>query len=283
MLTLLPDLNVAPLKYAHVHREHGGPIFALSFVEREQAEGTFFEAHATLETKCVGDAPGPHGTGYAASKADAIHSAVSDAMAFWAYHTASRTEALRTALRFDLDNSRLGFAAFPGLGVQGAHKRALFSAAERWTLCAWWEGVLAHTPLEAPGVSALQIRAPIPGVSTVIAWEPFLDLHCFGIGTSATPSLAHAAARLSLYRNRARVAGETKTRFDHRLRHFAGPGFEMFSARAARPGARVPPAAPCPALESAVAGPWHQYAHVWRCLFDCSAFREKDTEHYFVF
>lgn len=270
MLTLLPDLNVAPLKYAHVHREHGGPVHALNYVERTLAEGVFFDATVDLESRCVGPLPGPHGRGFAATKADAIHAAISDAMALWAFTAATRDPTLSAALRFDLDPTRYGFAAFPGLGVQGAHKRALFAAAEKWALGTWWHGRLAHTELQAPGVQAIQIRAGIPGVSVVITW----GVGSYGVGTAATPVLAHAAARMAMLRNR--------DRDDARFRYFTGAlGMEAFRTRLASPGPRLPPSPPKPLLETAVPGPWQQYAHVWRCLFDCSAFREKDKDETF--
>jgi hypothetical protein len=277
MLTLLPDLNVAPLKYAHVHREHGGPIHSLSFVERALPEGTYFEAFAYLEASCIGETPGPHGTFLAASKPDAVHGAVSDAIAYWAWSFSKR----EATLRFDLDSSRLGFAAFPGLGVQGAHKRALYSAAERWNLCTWWEGRLAHAELKAPGVNGLQLRSPIVGVATVVIHEPHNDGANFGVGTAATPALAHVAARTALLRNRDRLAGSLAT---PRQRWFASaPGLKAFEERAKQTNVRVPATVPLLMVDSAVRGPWLPYAHVWRCLFPDTDFREKDRDDYFLF
>lgn len=283
MLTLLPDLNVAPLKYAHVHREHGGPVHSLSFVERSLPEGVFYEAFAHLESACARAADGPHGRAFAAAKADAIHGAISDAMAFWAWTVASRDHA--AALRLDLDATRFGFAAFPGLGVQGAHKRALFAAAEKWNLCSWWEGQLAHAELKAPGVTAIQLRSPIVGVSTVITWEPHGEGGNFGVATAAAPSLAHASARLNMLRNRERLTTAPSALPDWRHRFFSGSaGFGAFQSRLAAPGPRMPPTPPKLVVDAAVQGPWLQYAHVWRCLYDYSPFREKEgSDEYFLF
>ncbi len=280
MWTLLPDLNVAPLKYAHVHREHGGPIHALAFKEHSLPEGKFFEAFAFLDGSKTGLkdlADQPHGTGLALTKPDAIHAAISEALEHWAWRTIRGNAALSASFRFDLDSSATGFAAFPGLGVQGAKKRAYFEAAQQWALCAWWEGLVGHTPL--PNANGIQIVSPIPGVSIVVLWEAESEQTYYGVGTANTVSAATHRARLSLLRHKDLVRAGAA---EHRLKYFASSaGAEAFCNRLEVKGKLG--GAPTLAVDEVVMGPWHQYAHVWRCLFDCSQFREKDKDDYFLF
>lgn len=280
MWTLLPDLNVAPLKYAHIHREHGGPLHALAFKEHNLTEGKFFEAFAFLNAEKTGLKnleEKPQGIGLAAAKPDAVHAAISEALEYWAWSTVRKDTTLSALLRFDLDSTRTGFAAFPSLGVQGAKKRAYFEAAQQWALCAWWEGKVGHTPL--PNVNGIQLASPIPGVSIVILWSALNQRTFYGVGTSNTISSATARARISLLRNRDLIASNTA---DHRLKYFSSSaGAEAFCRRVEVTG-KLGGVTPQLVVDQAVLGPWHQYAHVWRCLFDCSAFREKDKDDYFL-
>ena len=279
MLTLLPDLNIAPLKYAHVHREHGGPVHSLSYVEKELPEGKFFEAFVFLDEKNTGLKKlsfGPHGQALALDKAEAIYGAISNAIEQWAWLACSQSAEGAPQARLDLDPSPHGFAAFPGLGVQGARKRALFEAAEKWNICSWWEGKLTHVPMKMP--HAIQIQTPIVGLSTVINWTD--NPRIYGIGTAPTPSLAWEKAKRNRIQNSETLKQEKTNPRILKMRYFSQrDGQARFEARLKETGQKS--SAPQLLVDIQIHGPWQQYAHVWRCLFDASSFHEKDREDYF--
>ncbi|MGZ3658870.1 MAG: hypothetical protein ACXVB9_08600 [Bdellovibrionota bacterium] len=296
LLTLVPDLSVAPLKYAHVHRDHGGPIASISFRERESEGLKFFEAFAHLDEAKTGYSVkgkflygDSHGTGTAKTKPDAIYAAVSEALERWAWDSCSRDTALRAALRYDLDPSTTGFAAFPGLGTQGARKRAYFEAAERWSLAAWWEGKLGHKPLAVSGAEGVQLITPTPACSVVVLWKMHKGLVCYGFASSYSAAAAAEKARVELLRNQDILEFYSQQSSlpplnltERRLRFFAeAAGFGRFQQRLDRQGAGA--GAPTLVVDRVVIGPWSQYAHVWRCLFDGGAVRENDGDDYFLF
>ena len=265
MLTLLPDLNIAALKYAHVHREHGGPIHSLAFTERDTPEGKLFETFAYLDETRVGLGPlgtQPHGQALGFTKEESVHAAISNAMEYWAWKSAPREILAK-------DKTPLGFAAFPGLGHQGARKRAYFGAAEKWTLLSWWAGRCTHVPLKVEGVLGIQIASPIQGVTLAVIHSVDAGQTVFGVGTATTIGPAVTRARLQLQRNRdwlfARYAAPYAAL--HRLKYYSvGSGLSCYHARVTSTGTRVtPPALICDQL---VPGSWGQYAHVWRCLFE---------------
>lgn len=278
MFTLLPDLNVAPLKYAHVLAEYGGPVAKVDAVEHRLPEGSFFEASALLAPAKTGGIEGS-GRGFAASKPDAIHSAISETIEAWAWAQSKSNKEASAELRFDLDSTQHGFSAFPGLGPQGAKKRAYFEAATRWALSAWWEGKIPHAPL-AQG-NGIQLMASIPGASTSVIWEAQNQETHFGVGTSFSATQAATQAKLSLLRNRLRLKQGGSSLHQQRLHYFAScEGSEAFHQRVKRTASRAASAALV--ADSGIAGPWHPYAHVWRCLFDCSAFHEKGKEYFLI-
>ncbi len=297
--TLLPDMNIAPLKYAHVHKDHGGPIATISFREKELPEGKIFEAFATLDEKITGFKKegqflygNAHGTGTAPTKPEAIYCAISEALERWAWNSAYQDPELRKALRYDLDRSTTGFAAFPGLGLHGARKRAFFEATERWSICMWWEGKLPHTVLKLEGVEGISLLSPVPGTATVIIWSQKNGLTHYGFASSVNVAGAVTKAKIELQRNRDVLDyyfEESKKGqlpplglTERRLRFFAEPaGHKLFQERLARAGAKS--SAPALAVDMAVRGPWSQYAHVWRCLFESPNFRENDKDDYFLF
>lgn len=232
-----------------------------------------------------------HGTGTAATKPDAIYAAISEALERWAWHSAYQESSLRTALRYDLDPSTTGFAAFPGLGTQGARKRAFFEAVERWSLCTWWEGRLSHKPLPAGG--GLQILTPIPSCAVVVLWKLVGGLACYGFAASYSVAAATAKARIELLRNQdvleffssQNAAGAMPASLnltERRLRYFAeSAGHAAFQARVSATGGGAD--LPSLVVDQAVPGPWTHYAHVWRCLFEGGPFRENDMDDYFLF
>lgn len=299
LLTLLPDLSVAPLKYAYVLRDHGGPIASISFREREIEGEKFFEAFAHLDETTTGfrsengmlygDA---HGMGTARTKAEAIFKAISEALERWAWFSATRDPKLHSDLRLDLDSSTTGFAAFPGLGVQGARKRAHFEASERWALSAWWEGKTTHKGITVLDQEGIELKTGIPGTAVVILWKNFSNLRAYGFAASFSARAAAEKAVVELRRNiealkhfqdnAEAINTEELSLTEKRLRFFAETkGRELFNQRLAHQGNSC--AAPKLIVDMGVVGPWTQYAHVWRCLFEGGEIREKEKESYFLF
>jgi len=290
MLTLLPDMNIAPLKYAHVQKQFGGPIDSVTYRERELPSGKMFEGFAMLDEKVSGyKASGllyanAHGTGFAASKPDAIYCAISEAIERWAWCACKADP----NLRFDVNATRGGFAAFPGLGIQGAKKRAFFEAAEIWSVATWWEGRLPHADLKAEGVSGVSIKTSIPAAAVVLLWRELAGSVFFGAAASHSQASAIELARLELQHHQdmlefCRTVNDSALgKTERRMQFFSKPkGFALFQERLAQQGSRDP--APSLLVDSSVRGPWTQYAHVWRCLFDSRLIHENDREDYFLF
>jgi hypothetical protein len=293
MLTLLPDINIAPLKYAHVQKKHGGPVASVTYRERDLPSGKMFEGFAMLDEKSTGfQAPSflyanAHGTGFAATKAEAIYCAISEAMERWAWQASSRDPALREAVRLDLNPTNSGFAAFPGLGLQGVKKRAFFEAAELWSVGTWWEGRLPHKELRLDGASGIAIQSPIPGVAIVLLWREANGLAYFGSAASHTQASAIESARLEMQHHQdvlefSKITTGAEADISvKRMQFFSRlKGLASFRERLTRQGSRDP--APSLLVDASVRGPWTQYAHVWRCLFDSSGLHEKDREDYFL-
>lgn len=294
MLTLLPDLNIAALKYAHILKKDGGPLASATY--RVISQGTesgrdLFEGLATLDPACGFLGQGPfyeqvHGSGLAHTKAEAIHNAISEAIELWALDSGLRDSAVCKELMLDPNSGLDGFTAFPGLGLQGAKKRALFSAATAWAIATWWEGWNPHLPIALDPISGIQIKSPIPAVATVLLWREQGGIMTYGAASSYNQASAVELAKLELKRNELVVryfAPEPPAKLrlrDRRMRHFsAGPGLAAFREKVQRTGKST--AAPRLLVDTSFKGAWTQYAHVWRCVFDSALIHGKDKEDFF--
>ncbi len=294
MLTLLPDLNIAALKYAHILKKDGGPLASATYrviSQGPESAGDLFEGLATLDPACGFLGHGPfyeqvHGTRLAPTKAEAIHGAISEAIEHWALDSGLRDATVSRELMLDPSSGLDGFTAFPGLGLQGAKKRALFSAATAWALTTWWEGWHPHLPLKLDSISGIQIKSPVPAVATVLLWREQGGITVYGAASSFNQASAVDLARLELKRNELILryfASEPTSRLklrERRMRHFsAGPGLAAFRERLQRTGKST--AAPRLLVDTSFKGPWTQYAHVWRCVFDSALIHGKDKEDFF--
>jgi hypothetical protein len=294
-------INLAPIRYAYIHQDHGGPIASISSRESTRLGGNVFEAFASLdrsvtgmpvsESRLYGDSDGS-GTG--SSKAEAVYRALSEALERWAWH--SSLEAGRPGLGLDLDASTTGFAAFPGLGARSARANALAEAMERWCLGMWWQGALSHRflgPLRWEGVKALEIASPGLSSSVVVLWKDSSISRAYGFAAGKNPALAAEKAAVELGRNihvleyteakRGTEAGMPGTRNERRLLFFAGEnGRAVFDARLRSEG-KVPGITPKLVVDCPVPGPWGKYAHVWRCLLDPTSLHDTGANDYFHF
>jgi hypothetical protein len=298
--TLVPDLNIAPLKYAHVHKSQGGPLADYFAREAHFLGQPLFEAFATLDPersgcRSAGDwiHGGAHGSGSAATRPQALFAAISEALRFWAWKASAGEAESQRLLGLDLDPTASGFAAFPGLGRQGARKRAYFAAAADWTIREWWLGHLAHRPLvlsaltlpEAAGLRALQIHSPTPAATVVLLLLEAEGKHSYA---SAAAHSAPAAAALALgklqrqhelLRNPAQPSQEIACK---RLLYFGfDEGARRLRKRLDRQGKPLP--APALVVDRPVPGPWAEYAHVWRCLFASASGSYPELEDFFFF
>jgi ribosomal protein S12 methylthiotransferase accessory factor YcaO len=216
------------------------------------------------------------GTGTHPTATVARHKAVSEAMERWAFHSLVRSD--RAAdFAFDIDPSSCGMAAFPGLLRRGARRSAVLEAVERFSLIAWWDGLIDGQPFQTdwPGVSAVAINGPFGGV-TVVAYAR-TDWGGYVYGHAAEESFGAACERavMELARHewvlRSRwltcIAGKSNPPtniFEQRCLFFASDeGHEVFQERLAT-NARGGMPAPEIICDRAIPGPWDEYATVWR-------------------
>ena len=260
MLPLLPDLNFAALKYAYALKQHGGPISSVSYLEQELHGVKAFEGYAELDEKTGASAKTRF---WGATKSDAVNGAISEALKAWAIQAAKRDPVLRETLLLSKDSSARGFAAYPGLGVQGAMKRALFDAARSWTLATWLEGAHAHAEAKLEGFQAISIKGPIRGLAVVLLWR---EPASYASAAGATQGAALEAARFRLPLAELRGPSPFQRKVQERLK---ATGTMLATPRLV--------------VDTSLRGPWTEYAHVWRCLFDSSAIRGNDKGDEFLF
>lgn len=252
-------MNIAALKYKFVLKEHGGPIRSVSFLERP---GQGFEGFAELDAS-LGQERAKY---WAGTKADAINGAISETLLQWALREARRDPAAAKETGLDLDFSSRGFASFPGLGVQGAKKRALFDAARSWTVASWLSGAHPHFAINLPGFGGALLKGPIKGMVVVLLWRDRPGRVAYASAAGATEALAIVAAKYRLFL----AEEEQKFSWQDRVRDRLGKQGALSLA-------------PALIVDASLRGPWTQYAHVWRCLFDSFPKSEKDKGDGFLF
>src|SRR5581483_533871 len=168
-------LSLGALRYRNILAENGGPVAKVEYGEFPVRGRKVVLANAKLASGLIhrraptlfGSADGS-GTHRLATVAR--HKAVSEAMERWAFFSTVRSERAEE-FGFDVDPSTCGMSAFPGLLRRQARRNAVLEAVERFTLIAWWEGLVDGRRFETdwPGVSAVAIDGPFGGV-TVVAW-----------------------------------------------------------------------------------------------------------------
>lgn len=291
-----PEINLAPIKYAKIHKDHGGPIERLSVRKISLFGKPAFEAYAYLDGAVAAKRDNENviygnvdGTGTGSSQSQAVYSAISEALERWAW----RASLGASNLGLELDSSTTGFAAFPSLGKGPARRRALFEAIERRSVACWWEKRLGHRVLELPtatvAVEGIELEPIFSRGHTVILWKKFGGLVAYGFACSDTPARAIGKASIELERNErvlSLATGEennVKSQNERRLLFFgAHEGAELFQRRVhTKPSQASEP--PKLLIDNPVIGPWSSYAHVWRCLFDGGKNQDTDRNDYFMF
>jgi len=186
-------------------------------------------------------------------------------------------------------------AAFPGLLRRQARRSALLEGVERFSLIAWWDGLLEGRPFETdwPGVSAVAINGPFGGVTVVVyaysEWGGYVYGHAAeeSFGAACERALMELARHEWVLRSRwlLTAAGEIKAPtniFERRCLFFAtDEGHALFQQRVTSPakglGSNVEVI-----CDRDIPGPWDEYATVWRfALRPVSDGYIHDGERYF--
>jgi hypothetical protein len=297
-------LNLAPWKYRAVMESQGGPVRDLLVAKLVSAvDGhEYWEAFATLnvefEKKASEIYGSGHGSGSAKSVAEARYRAISEAMDRWAFFESSRDRDAR--MGFDVDCSTTGMAAFPGLFPRQARQRAMAEAIERWVLNAWWARKLNHHLFECPlidtdkvRVEGLQIDAPWNGHHIVVLWvfEQSNGFWTYGFAAENSREGAIKHAMVELERN-IRVLRHyylknerptLRNMTDLRLHYFSTHEGHHAFLDIVRAPVRTLVKEPRMLIDTEIRGPWTQYAHVWRCLFEPAAIDSHEEINFFAF
>lgn len=234
------------------------------------------------------------GSGTASQKSEAVYRAISEALERWAWFGSSNLPHASN-LGLDRDSSTNGFAAFPGIFPASARRLAFYEALERWSLGAWWEGKISHRNFStgSESVSAIELESPIQGGSAVVAWYDSPTFRAYGFAAGKNQEFAFNKACVELGRNvhvleyyhsmAATLAANPSTINEKRLVFFASPqGKDLFAERIAKKVLSMA-APPKLIVDQQVQGPWSQYTHVWRCLFDPSSLYDSGEKEYFHF
>jgi hypothetical protein len=311
-------MNLAPWKYRNILSADGGPVRK---IEAQRLTSpilqSVYEAYAELDPKVlsfalVKDAKvygTADGNGTSLYLNQARYKSISEALERWAFYELAASQ--RTdRFGFSVDRSTTGMAAFPGLTDREVSDNAFFEAIERWSLCAWWEGKLRSSRLSGPTIAGsfipvgVEIKidhlfSSIPvarkrTASVVLLWHriPGRERVCYGFSCASSVEKAIQRASVELDRNR-RVLSELSPSSDiseigeKRLVFFSTTeGHARFLERVelSLKDHSVISAPPKLVTNGLIPGPWENYCHVWRCLFEpVSPEHESGRVDYFLF
>ena len=293
--------SLAALRYRSVSVPGRGPISRFESGEFPVFGRRLFQVNAWLAPGHVPDRPlsiysNADGTGAHPQLSVARHMAVSEALERWAYHTVVHS-AQGGDFGFDRDRSSNGMAAFPGLTSKPARRMAVLEAIERYSLLAWWEGLIDGEPrdTEWPGVSALAFEGPLGGVAVLLHRRSEAGFHSYGHAAAESFTAACEKGIVELARHewvlRCRcllhgglAAGPAVANLlEQRSLFFATEaGYELFQQRLGR---RAGHARPIPRVvaDGEIKGPWTRYASVWRFALQppSQRFLEDDERYFF--
>lgn len=292
-------VSLAPIRYAQVMREQGGPIERLEHSVSPIWGETRVQAVAylcqDLVPKCIKDrvSEQPDGAGTHQTQQVACHMAISEALERWAVYYCRRSEKGDPG-GMNLDSSSNGFAAFPGLFKRQARKTALRESIERHCLISWWEGLLGHRSLSEPltGVTAIKLENPFSRHQVVILWTEVEGryAYAFGAGSNEAHAIQRALVELDRTIRLLQILTPEKMSdhecpgdvFEQRIVFFASEAGRRHFMR--RLGSMKKGGAPKMKLlfDAAVNGPWDRYASVWRTVIEAPS-REylSEAEDYF--
>ncbi len=296
-------LSLAPLKYADVLSENGGPISHLEYTEGVVMGLPCMQAMAFLREGLVdpvvrarSKVEPADGAGSHRSEQIACHLAVSEALERWAiYYCRAHPDLIACGL--EIDGSSNGFAAFPGLFRRQARKVAFRESIERHCLICWWEGLIGHTSLPdpIPGVRAIRLNNSFSSHAVIILWTYDQGQHAFSYGAGSSVRHATWRAYVELDRTqkilldlkmkrRANSSLDSDDIFERRIEYFSRQqGMIRFLERLERD---EPPVGVQPLkllFDGAVRGPWEKYASVWRTVIESPnrKYLSTDTDYFF--
>jgi hypothetical protein len=301
----LERLNTAPFRYRSVVNATRGPIQRLSIrtIECTDAVQKQHEAHAYLLVELRSAHPPTlviyghvDGTGTSVWKRHAIYKAISEAFERWAFYQVSRSSEYER-FGFHIDPSTSGMAAHPGPGRCLARGAALLEAKERWSLQAWWSGIL---PVVEQSQDAFEIKTPWPNTYVALLRKSCQWLEenrfVYGFAAGATWERALIRARVELGRNENVILnwvrkGSNRPQpidlFEKRLVFFSSEEGSMLFSRALRTSISITSCSEKPELlvDSQLVGSWTDHATVWRCVFKPTHNGEAfaDRADYFLF
>lgn len=299
-------INLAGYRYRGVFADRQGPIERIETSDFTVENRRMFLANAYMRRELLplkrrnsvySDATG---SGTHESPMIARYMAISESMERWAYHDKVKSDE-RCDYGFDVDPMSNGMAAFPGLFPGQARRKAYLEAVERFSLIAWWEGMLpgVECASEWPGIGAAILWAG-PGEVVVVLHKKTKDgLYAYGHAAGSNFKNACRSAVMELARHEyviksywlAKVCGcavvdapnERLDRLERRSVFFASEeGHEEFLRRL-RTKPAVAPAVRRLAFDGRIPGPWERFAHVWRVVFYPVTDRYlSDDERYFL-
>jgi ribosomal protein S12 methylthiotransferase accessory factor YcaO len=296
-------INLAGFRYRNAFAEQGGPIARVETTDFPIEKKRMFQANAYLRPDLIprkrkqsvySDAAG---TGTHESPMVARFMAISEAMERWAYHQTVYSPQ-RADYGFDADPMSNGMAAFPGLLHRQARHKARLEAIERFSMMAWWEGLLpaAERETEWPGVDAAVLPTGGSEVVVILHKKTAEGLHAYGHAAGENFSRACRRAVLELARHQyvirsywlarscgCALADQPSDLLERRSVFFASPeGHERFVRRV-----KAAVDGPAPArrmiFDGRIPGPWERYASVWRVVFHPVSERYlREGEQYFL-
>jgi hypothetical protein len=290
------EISFAPWRYRKILKHDGGPIEKVDLRETYSSlPQRKFEAYATLTSALSrGISHGLYGhadgTGSASTRSLAIYRALSEALERWATYE-SFASASASDFGFDVDPTTSGVAAFPGWSPRSPRNFALQEAIERWSVCAWWEGLINHLPPEpvADSVWGLILNTPWNKTPVVILFGNKDGQRAYSFACGTSKKHATVRAMVELERNfeilTKGVDQERLNIFEKRLLYFASStGQAAFARRMSAPFLRNLEKSPKLLVDRSIPGPWSTYAAVWRCLFEpISNEFIQPREDYFLF
>lgn len=297
-------MNLAKLKYRDILRDAGGPIAEISVRQTNVFGSPAFECFATLEPSIKSLFPrvnalygNSDGCGTGSFEAIAVYKAISECIERWSWKAVRLDERLRGGAGINIEDSTSGFAAYPGFFKSSARPFAYFEAAERWSLRAWWEGLINHCPLKThPNLpwKGIELLSPIPNAKVVILWAEQFGITAYGFAAGSNVLQATNRAKIELCRNLEvvrQIGSENEiplaklSENEKSLIYFANEeGRNAFNLQLANQTIGQSPKAPKILIDDYIDGPWSKYAHVWRCLFDPYLFLgNSGDEKYFYF
>jgi hypothetical protein len=279
--------NLAAIRYRKIFTDRGGPIDRVESFDLSGQDQRMFQANAYLRadlqpTRAARAVYGnASGSGTHSSPMVARYMAISESLERWAYASTVASPD-RAKYGFDVDPMSNGMAAFPGLFAVQARRTAYLEAVERFSLIAWWEGMLPAIPkpTEWSDIAAAVIWAE-PGAVVVIVHKRTAEgQYAYGHAAAGDFATACRKAAVELGRHEYVIRSYRLARactgggapaptnlLERRSVHFASEeGHEEFLRRLHTPPAQI--AAPRRiAFDGEIPGPWTRYAHVWRFVF----------------